>query len=109
MGLEHISGEELTELMRLSWTLAAMINGGRIEPGEGEGPVSIKFTPGIADYGTWGCALTIDFTNEGTGRCSSTHFGSVASALDYVRKELNERLGGGYVRYNYQQKDTDRG
>jgi len=99
MGLSRVDGEQLTELMRLSWSLAVIINGGRIDSVEGEWPVEITFRPAIADYGTWSCKLSIDFTKEGRGRGSSLHSGTVSSMLDLVRKELSERLGDGYVRY----------
>lgn len=98
-GLQQISGGDLTELMRLSWTLAIIINGGPIDDVDGQWPVSIEFKPAIADYGTWCCTLTIDYTKEKRGRGVSSHMGTVSSALDTVRKELTERLGNGYVRY----------
>lgn len=95
MGLADQSDGQLRELMRLSWILANLVNGGRVS--DSKFCPEIRFSPGVADLGTWGCSVTIDYTNEGKGRGQSTVYGTIESCTSDIRKELRDRLGSGYV------------
>jgi hypothetical protein len=85
-------GPGLETLLRATWLLANLVN--RNLTAE-DGPV-VRFTPGIADRGAWGCTVDIDFTAEGKGLRKSSFHGTIDSCLQHVNKEIDARLGTGY-------------
>jgi len=93
--MEHIDAAEFELLRKAVWILATIANGGKIQDSL-DAPV-ISFRPAIADRGTWVCSVTVKFANEGEGRQESTVSGTVSHCLAYCRRELQERLGSGYV------------
>lgn len=87
----HVGSDRLEDLLRATWLLANLINDGEVTDAE-HGP-TVRFSPGIADRGTWGCC--VDIVKKGNGGTLSIH-GTIESCLLEVNKRIDERLGGGY-------------
>jgi len=83
-------GDGLEDLLRATWLLANLVNGGAVTDAE-HGP-TVRFSPGIADKGTWGCCVDIRMSDAG---CSSIH-GTIESCLAEINKRIDDHLGGGY-------------
>lgn len=85
------SDRQIDELLRMTWLLAVLANRGPIE--DAEDAPKVVFSPGIADYGQWGCAVHIQFKKEGRGQHESHIYGDVGTCLANVKGQVRDRLG----------------